>query len=94
MEVVEFLKWFERFIVVGVKIFKGVLLVGFFGMGKMFLVKVIVGEVGVLFFFIFGFEFVEMFVGVGVLRVRDLFKKVKENVFCIVFVDEIDVVGR
>lgn len=58
----------------GVKIFKGVLLVGFFGIGKILLVKVVVGEVGVLFFIIFGFEFVELFVGVGVVRVWDLFE--------------------
>lgn len=83
----------EKFIVIGVKIFWGVLFIGFFGMGKILLVKAIVGEVGVLFFSIFGLEFVEMFVGVGVFWVRDLFKKVKENVFCLVFIDEIDVVG-
>lgn len=89
-----FLKKLERFMVVGVCIFKGVFLVGFFGIGKILLVKVIVGEVGVLFFSIFGLEFVEMFVGVGVFCVWDFFKKVKENVFCIIFIDEIDVVGR
>lgn len=69
-------------------------MVGSSGTGKILFVKVIVGEVGVLFFFIFGFEFVEMFVGVGVFCVCDFFKKVKENVSCIIFVDEIDVVGR
>lgn len=88
------MKKLEKFIVIGVKIFKGVLLVGLLGIGKILLVKVIVGEVGVFFFSIFGLEFVEMFVGVGVFCVWDLFKKVKENVFCIIFIDEIDVVGR
>lgn len=68
-EVVSFLKKLEKFIVIGVKIFKGVLLVGLLGIGKILLVKVIVGEVGVFFFSIFGLEFVEMFVGVGVFCV-------------------------
>lgn len=88
------MKIFEKFLVLGVKILKGVLLIGLLGIGKIFLVKVIVGEVGVLFFLLFGLEFIEMFVGVGVFRVRDLFNKVKVNLFCLVFIDEIDVVGR
>lgn len=88
------MKKLEKFIVIGVRIFKGVFLVGLLGIGKILLVKAIVGEVGVFFFSIFGLEFVEMFVGVGVFCVWDLFKKVKENGFCIIFIDEIDVVGR
>lgn len=79
--------------VVGVWIFKGVLFVGFLGIGKMLFVCVVVGEVGVLFFSILGFDFVEMFVGVGVFCVCDLFENVKKNVLCIIFIDEIDVVG-
>lgn len=74
MEVVDFLKNFKKYIVLGGKILKGVLLVGFLGIGKIFFVKVVVGEVGVFFFMIFGLDFVEMFVGVGVLWVCDLFK--------------------
>jgi cell division protease FtsH len=94
MEVVEFGKRPERFTAVGAKIPKGVLLVGPPGTGKTLLAKAIAGEAGVPFFSISGSEFVEMFVGVGASRVRDLFKKAKENAPCIVFVDEIDAVGR
>ena len=94
MEVVEFLKKPERFTSVGAKIPKGVLLVGPPGTGKTLLAKAIAGEAGVPFFSISGSEFVEMFVGVGASRVRDLFKKAKENAPCIIFVDEIDAVGR
>merc|ERR1712157_319999 len=94
MEVVEFLKEPKRFTDVGAKIPKGVLLVGPPGTGKTLLGKAIAGEAGVPFFSISGSEFVEMFVGVGASRVRDLFKKAKENAPCIVFVDEVDAVGR
>ena len=94
MQVVEFLKRPERFTAVGARIPKGVLLVGPPGTGKTLLAKAIAGEAGVPFFSISGSEFVEMFVGVGASRVRDLFKKAKENAPCIVFVDEIDAVGR
>jgi len=94
MEVVEFLKKPERFTSVGARIPKGVLLVGPPGTGKTLLAKAIAGEAGVPFFSISGSEFVEMFVGIGASRVRDLFKKAKENAPCIVFVDEIDAVGR
>jgi len=94
MEVVEFLKRPEKFTAVGAKIPKGVLLVGPPGTGKTLLARAIAGEAGVPFFSISGSEFVEMFVGVGASRVRDLFKKAKENAPCIVFVDEIDAVGR
>ncbi|XP_042483111.1 ATP-dependent zinc metalloprotease FTSH 2, chloroplastic-like [Macadamia integrifolia] len=94
MEVVEFLKKPERFTAVGACIPKGVLLIGPPGTGKTLLAKAIAGEAGVPFFSISGSEFVEMFVGVGASRVRDLFKKAKENAPCIVFVDEIDAVGR
>ncbi|XP_002984945.2 ATP-dependent zinc metalloprotease FTSH 2, chloroplastic [Selaginella moellendorffii] len=94
MEVVEFLKRPERFTAVGAKIPKGVLLVGPPGTGKTLLAKAIAGEAGVPFFSISGSEFVEVFVGIGASRVRDLFKKAKENAPCIVFVDEIDAVGR
>merc|ERR1711920_434959 len=93
-EVVDFLKNPDRFTAVGAKIPKGVLLVGPPGTGKTLLAKAIAGEAGVPFFSISGSEFVEMFVGVGASRVRDLFKKAKENAPCIVFVDEIDAVGR
>ncbi|KAI3983959.1 hypothetical protein MKX01_035086 [Papaver californicum] len=94
MEVVEFLKKPERFTSIGARIPKGVLLIGPPGTGKTLLAKAIAGEAGVPFFSISGSEFVEMFVGVGASRVRDLFKKAKENAPCIVFVDEIDAVGR
>jgi cell division protease FtsH len=93
-EVVTFLKKPERFTAVGAKIPRGVLLVGPPGTGKTLLAKAIAGEAGVPFFSISGSEFVEMFVGVGASRVRDLFKKAKENAPCIVFIDEIDAVGR
>ena len=94
MEIVEFLKKPEKFTSVGAKVPKGVLLVGPPGTGKTLLAKAIAGEAGVPFFSISGSEFVEMFVGVGASRVRDLFKKAKENAPCIIFVDEIDAVGR
>jgi cell division protease FtsH len=93
-EVVTFLKKPERFTAVGAKIPKGVLLVGPPGTGKTLLAKAIAGEAGVPFFSISGSEFVEMFVGVGASRVRDLFKKAKDNAPCIIFIDEIDAVGR
>ena len=93
-EVVTFLKKPERFTAVGARIPKGVLLVGPPGTGKTLLAKAIAGEAGVPFFSISGSEFVEMFVGVGASRVRDLFKKAKESAPCIIFIDEIDAVGR
>ena len=93
-EVVTFLKKPERFTAVGAKIPKGVLLVGPPGTGKTLLAKAIAGEAAVPFFSISGSEFVEMFVGVGASRVRDLFKKAKESAPCIIFIDEIDAVGR
>ena len=93
-EVVTFLKQPERFTAVGARIPKGVLLVGSPGTGKTLLAKAIAGEAGVPFFSISGSEFVEMFVGVGASRVRDLFKKAKDNAPCIIFIDEIDAVGR
>ena len=93
-EVVTFRKQPERFTAVGARIPKGVLLVGPPGTGKTLLAKAIAGEAGVPFFSISGSEFVEMFVGVGASRVRDLFKKAKENAPCLVFIDEIDAVGR
>ena len=93
-EVVTFLKNPEKFTAIGARIPKGVLLVGQPGTGKTLLAKAIAGEAGVPFFSISGSEFVEMFVGVGASRVRDLFKKAKENSPCIVFIDEIDAVGR
>ncbi|WP_204139966.1 ATP-dependent zinc metalloprotease FtsH2 [Halomicronema sp. CCY15110] len=93
-EVVTFLKKPERFTAVGARIPKGVLLVGPPGTGKTLLAKAIAGEAGVPFFAISGSEFVEMFVGVGASRVRDLFKKAKESAPCIIFIDEIDAVGR
>jgi cell division protease FtsH len=93
-EVVTFLKTPEKFTVVGAKIPRGVLVVGPPGTGKTLLAKAIAGEAGVPFVSISGSEFVEMFVGVGASRVRDLFKKAKSNAPCIVFIDEIDAVGR
>ena len=93
-EVVTFLKEPELFTAVGAKIPKGVLLVGPPGTGKTLLAKAIAGEAGVPFFSISGSEFVEMFVGVGASRVRDLFKKAKESAPCLIFIDEIDAVGR
>ncbi|MBD2314623.1 ATP-dependent zinc metalloprotease FtsH [Desertifilum sp. FACHB-1129] len=93
-EVVTFLKKPERFTAIGAKIPKGVLLIGPPGTGKTLMAKAIAGEAGVPFFSISGSEFVEMFVGVGASRVRDLFKKAKENAPCLIFIDEIDAVGR
>jgi len=93
-EVVEFLKFPERFTSLGAKIPKGVLLVGPPGTGKTLLARAVAGEANVPFFSISGSEFVEMFVGVGASRVRDLFDQAKRNSPCIVFVDEIDAVGR
>jgi cell division protease FtsH len=93
-EVVTFLKQPERFTAVGARIPKGVLLIGPPGTGKTLLAKAIAGEAAVPFFSISGSEFVEMFVGVGASRVRDLFKKAKDNAPCLIFIDEIDAVGR
>merc|ERR1711871_426527 len=93
-EIVTFLKTPEKFTIVGAKIPRGVLLVGPPGTGKTLLAKAIAGEAGVPFLSISGSEFVEMFVGVGASRVRDLFKKAKTNAPCIIFIDEIDAVGR
>ena len=93
-EVVEFLKFPERFLAMGAKIPKGVLLIGPPGTGKTLMAKAVAGEAGVPFFSISGSEFVEMFVGVGASRVRDLFEQAKRNSPCIVFIDEIDAVGR
>ena len=93
-EVVEFLKFPKKFEAVGAKIPKGVLLVGNPGTGKTLMAKAVAGEAGVPFFSISGSEFVEMFVGVGASRVRDLFAKAKKNAPCIIFIDEIDAVGR
>lgn len=93
-EIVEFLKHPRRFVEVGAKIPKGVLLVGPPGTGKTLLGRAIAGEAGVPFFSISGSDFVEMFVGVGAARVRDLFDTAKKNAPCIVFIDEIDAVGR
>jgi len=93
-EVITFLKQPEKFTAIGAKIPKGVLLIGPPGTGKTLLAKAIAGEAGVPFFSISGSEFVEMFVGVGASRVRDLFKKAKENAPCLIFIDEIDAVGR
>ena len=93
-EVVDFLKNADRFTAIGAKIPKGVLLVVPPGTGKTLLAKAVAGEAGVPFFSISGSEFVEMFVGVGASRVRDLFEQAKANAPCIVFIDEIDAVGR
>ncbi len=93
-EVVEFLKFPKKFESVGAKIPKGVLLVGPPGTGKTLMARAVAGEADVPFFSISGSEFVEMFVGVGASRVRDLFAKAKKNAPCIIFVDEIDAVGR
>jgi cell division protease FtsH len=94
IEIVEFLKYPQKFISLGAKIPKGVLLFGPPGTGKTLMAKAVSGEASVPFFSISGSEFVEMFVGVGASRVRDLFNKAKKNAPCIVFIDEIDAVGR
>ncbi len=94
MEVVEFLKSPEKFVKLGAKIPKGVLLMGSPGTGKTLLARAVAGEADVPFFHISGSEFVEMFVGVGASRVRDLFAKAKKSAPCIIFIDEIDAVGR
>ena len=93
-EVVEFLKEPQKFAALGARIPKGVLLVGPPGTGKTLMAKAVSGEAGVPFFSISGSEFVEMFVGVGASRVRDLFEQAKRNSPCIIFIDEIDAVGR
>ena len=93
-EIVEFLKNPRKFTEMGARIPKGVLLVGSPGTGKTLLAKAVAGEAGVPFFIISGSDFVEMFVGVGASRVRDLFEEAKRNAPCIVFIDEIDAVGR
>lgn len=94
MEIVEFLKHPKKFNELGAKIPKGVLLVGPPGTGKTLLARAVAGEAGVPFFSISGSEFVEMFVGVGAARVRDLFENAKKNAPCLVFIDELDAVGR
>ena len=93
-EIVDFLKFPERYTKLGAKIPKGVIIVGPPGTGKTLLAKAVAGEAKVPFFSLSGSEFVEMFVGVGASRVRDLFNKAKEKAPCIVFIDEIDAVGR
>lgn len=94
VEVVEFLKTPEKFVKLGAKIPKGVLLIGPPGTGKTLLARAVAGEAGVTFFSINGSEFVEMFVGVGAARVRDLFEQAKANAPCIIFIDELDALGK
>jgi cell division protease FtsH len=94
MEIVDFLKMPTKYTTIGAKIPRGVLLIGAPGTGKTLLARAVAGEANVPFFSISGSEFVEMFVGVGASRVRDLFKKAKRNSPCIIFIDEIDAVGR
>ena len=93
-EIVEFLKEPKKYVELGARIPKGVLLVGPPGTGKTLLAKAVAGEAGTPFFSISGSDFVEMFVGVGASRVRDLFEQAKKNAPCIVFIDEIDAAGR
>src|SRR5207247_11088993 len=93
-EIVEFLKYPARFVSMGARTPKGVLLVGAPGTGKTLISRAVAGEANVAFYSISGSEFVEMFVGVGAARVRDLFKEAKEHAPCIMFIDEIDAVGR
>ncbi len=93
-EIVEFLKYPARFVAMGARTPKGVLLVGAPGTGKTLISRAVAGEANVAFYNISGSEFVEMFVGVGAARVRDLFKEAKAHAPCIVFIDEIDAVGR
>src|SRR5204862_5007164 len=93
-EVVYFLKSPARYVAVGAKIPKGVLLVGPPGTGKTLLARAVAGEAGVKFFSLSGSDFVEMFVGVGAARVRDLFQQAKASAPCIVFIDELDAIGR
>ena len=93
-EIVDFLKQPERYTDLGAKIPRGALLIGPPGTGKTLLAKAVAGEAGVPFLSISAAEFIEMFVGVGASRVRDMFKKAKENAPCIVFIDELDAVGR
>src|SRR4026209_427926 len=93
-EVIEFLKTPDKFVRLGAKIPKGVLLVGTPGTGKTLLARAVAGEAGVTFFSINGSEFVEMFVGVGAARVRDLFEQAKAQAPCIVFIDELDALGK
>ena len=94
MEVIEFLKNPGRFTEIGGKIPKGILLVGPPGTGKTLLAKAVAGESGVPFFSISGSEFVEMFVGLGAARVRDLFEQAKQKAPCIIFIDELDALGK
>ena len=93
-EIVDFLKAPQKYTNVGARIPKGVILVGPPGTGKTLLAKAVAGEAGVPFFSISGSDFVEMFVGVGASRVRDLFEEGKKNAPCIIFIDEIDAVAR
>ena len=93
-EVVDYLKHPKRYLEVGAKIPRGILLVGPPGTGKTLLAKAVAGEADVPFFSVSGSDFVEMFVGVGASRVRDMFEQAKKNAPCIVFIDEIDAVGR